>query len=458
MITRYEIESKAVEFDINCVNVERDYVFGWVLCGIYTASLLKDILILKGGNALRKAYFATTRYSNDLDFSTQDSVSEQLLLQEFDKICDFVQEMSGVVFEKDRNKYEEKKTVDKEVKSYQVKLFFKDFYGKPGSVVISVKLDIKEFDRIFLPVQSRSLIHPYSDSKKCDAQISCLKLEEMLAAKLKCLLQRRHSFDLYDYVYAIFINNEIEVNKAEIVSTFFRKTIFERSPGVVTNLLLGLPVQIFKAAWEKYIVCPKDSLVPFESALESFFSSIRSLFGEGAHPRLASLFYPAHMRNMILEAGSGMKLMSITYDNSKRVVEPYSLVYKRRKDGHAEEYLYVWDRSGGNSGPGIKTFINTKIQDVSILEEKFEPQYTVELSKAGEPASSGYFGRSNFGNRTGHRVGGNTKTHAGSGITYTVQCAYCGKRFKRTKYSTRVRKHQDSHGNQCYGRYGTIVS
>ena len=66
MITRDEIESKAVEFDINCVSVELDYVFGWVLCGIYTVSTLKDILILKGGNTFRKAYFATTRYSNDL--------------------------------------------------------------------------------------------------------------------------------------------------------------------------------------------------------------------------------------------------------------------------------------------------------------------------------------------------------------------------------------------------------
>lgn len=458
MINRDEIESKAIEFDINYANVERDYVFGWVLCGIYSVSALKDILILKGGNAFRKAYFATTRYSNDLDFSTQSAVSEQHLHQEFDRVCDFVQEMSGVVFEKDRNRYEEKKTVDKEIKSYQVKLFFKDFYGKPGSMVISVKLDIKEFDKIFLPIQSRNLIHPYSDSQKCEAQIRCLKLEEMLAAKLKCLLQRRHSFDLYDYVYAIFINNEIEVNKTEIVSTFFRKTIFERSPGVVTNLLLGLPVQIFKAAWEKYIVCPKDSLVPFDSALENFFSSIRSLFGEDPHPRIASLFYPAQMRNMILEAGSSMKLVSITYDNSKRVVEPYSLVYKRRKDGHAEEYLYVWDRSGGNSGPGIKTFINTKIQDISILEEKFEPRYAVELSKAGEPASSGYFGKSNFGGTTKQRTSGTPRARVSSGVSYTVQCAYCGKRFKRTKYSRKLGKHQDKHGNQCYGRYGTIVS
>src|SRR5713101_3350321 len=57
MITKQEIEEKAAEFDIHVANVERDYVFGWILTGIYTASPLKEILILKGGNGLRKAYF-----------------------------------------------------------------------------------------------------------------------------------------------------------------------------------------------------------------------------------------------------------------------------------------------------------------------------------------------------------------------------------------------------------------
>ena len=71
MITKEEIQTKADEFDIHLANVERDYVFGWLLCGIYTISELKDVLILKGGNAFRKAYVPMTRFFNDLDFSTR---------------------------------------------------------------------------------------------------------------------------------------------------------------------------------------------------------------------------------------------------------------------------------------------------------------------------------------------------------------------------------------------------
>lgn len=458
MITKDEIETKAEEFDIHVANLERDYVFGWLLCGIYSASDLKDALILKGGNAFRKAYFSTTRFSNDLDFSTEASIDQAWLRQELDRVCDFVQGASGIIFEKERSRVEEKPGADRDSEGYQVRLYFKDFYGNPDTITISVRLDIKEFDRIYLPVQTRNLIHPYSDVGQCQAQLRCMKLEEMLASKLKCLLQRRHSFDLYDYVYAIFINNELAVNRVEIVSTLLKKTIFERSPGLVRNLLLGLPTQVFKAAWEKYIVCPRQSVIQFDTAFERFAASIRELFGEAVNPYIERLFFPAAMRNLILDAGSGMHLMSVTYDGITRTVEPYSLVYKRRQDGHAEEYFYVWDRTGGHrSGVGIKAFINTKIQAIRLLDEKFEPRYTVELAKAGEPVGAGYFGGTSFG-RVRKSVQRSVRTSKPYyGVTYTIECPYCGKRFKRREYTTKLNEHKDQYGNRCYGRAGTMV-
>lgn len=153
-----------------------------------------------------------------------------------------------------------------------------------------------------------------------------------------------------------------------------------------------------------------------------------------------------------------MRLMSITYDGITRAVEPYSLAYKRRQDGHAEEYFYVWDRTGGNrSGPGIKAFINTKVQDIRLLDEKFEPRYVVELAKAGEPLGTGYFGTSTFSGvrRSVPRVS-RAKTPY-YGLLYTVQCQYCGKQFKRREYTTRLNEHKDQYGNACYGRTGYII-
>src|SRR2546425_3269268 len=108
MITKDEIQAKAEEFGIHHANVERDYVFGWLLCGIYRISRLKDVLVLKGGNAFRKAYFPNTRFSNDLDFSTQAAIDETFLVAELNRVCEYVQNATGVIFETDRTQVEEK--------------------------------------------------------------------------------------------------------------------------------------------------------------------------------------------------------------------------------------------------------------------------------------------------------------------------------------------------------------
>src|SRR5690242_8931035 len=186
MITRDEIEAKAAEFDIHAANVERDYVFGWLLCGIYNASVLKDTLILKGGNAFRKAYFPNTRFSNDLDFSTETQLAEETLRAELDKICDFVHGAAGIVFENEKKRIDAEPTARGEGTQNKIRIYFKDFYGNPDTITISVRLDITEFDRLYLPTQIRQWIHPYSDNPACQAQVRCIKLEEMLASKMKC--------------------------------------------------------------------------------------------------------------------------------------------------------------------------------------------------------------------------------------------------------------------------------
>jgi predicted nucleotidyltransferase component of viral defense system len=59
-------------------------------------------------------------------------------------------------------------------------------------------------EQTYLPIQSRSLIHPYSDAAQCGAHIRCHKLEEILASKLTTLLFRRKAQDLFDLIFSIF--------------------------------------------------------------------------------------------------------------------------------------------------------------------------------------------------------------------------------------------------------------
>ena len=450
MIERAEIEAKAAEFAIHTSNVQRDYVFGWLLSAIYSGSGLGEILVLKGGNCFRKGYFPNARFSRDLDFATQATVNENFLHEEFNKICDLAQERSGVMFDRDRNKVELQREIDSRRSVYEVKLYFKDFYGNPEKFTISVTLDVTEFDRIYLPTQNRFLIHPYSDATVCSAEIRCLKLEEMLAEKLKCLLQRREVSDLYDLAYSIFLNRDLAVDRSQVVSTFLRKTIFEPSPGVARQLLLELPLGLLKAAWQKYIICPIQSILDFDFAIQQFQSFIAELFapyGAATYGRFA--YFPSALRVPIMQAGEERKLLRLTYDGVRRDVEPYSLVFKRRKDGFGQEYFYVYDRTGGHGNPGIKALLNTKIHDLEVLDQSFVPRYAVELSKAGEYLGAGYFARP---------FGSGRRRVVRPGWVYTYQCSFCNRTFRRRVANTTLKEHKDGYGNICYGRVAYLVS
>ena len=80
MIDKCEIDAKAEELGVHAANVQRDYVFGWLLSSLYRGdNALRPLLVLKGGNCFRKAYFEHARFSNDLDFSTQTALDIQVL-------------------------------------------------------------------------------------------------------------------------------------------------------------------------------------------------------------------------------------------------------------------------------------------------------------------------------------------------------------------------------------------
>ena len=49
--------------------LEKDYALSYLLAGVASIGVLQESLVLKGGTALRKYYFAGYRFSEDLDFS-----------------------------------------------------------------------------------------------------------------------------------------------------------------------------------------------------------------------------------------------------------------------------------------------------------------------------------------------------------------------------------------------------
>lgn len=461
MITKDEIESKAKEFEIHAANVQRDYVFGWFLLGLFTVSDLKDTIFLKGGNALRKGYFENTRFSSDLDFGIPNDIDQNVLLEEMNKVCDFIHKNAGVDFVKEDNRVEEKfMATDSplpDLRVYEARIYFKDFHGKADHIKIKIAMDITRFDKVLLPLQTVDLIHPYSDANDVSCKISCMKLEEIIATKLKCLLQRQHAPDLFDYAYSIKLLGG-ELDKEEVARTLVQKTIFGRNPHVLKEILHRTPFDYFKEYWSKTVVCAKQFIFDAEEAMEVFLADLESLFGiypESVQAQFA--YFGADLRIPIMQAARTQTLLKIRYKGEERLVEPYSLKYQQRRDGVEREYFFAYKLSGGRSDPGIKRFVAEHMDSIENTDTTFEPKYQIELSKAGELPEDRYLFDPNKPTRAprrsrGIRISRPRRTRAPSyGPTYIYQCGSCGKKFYRKTQSSTMRPHKSKSGFQCYG-------
>lgn len=458
MIGRDEIERMADQMGINPSHVQRDYVHSWLLSVLYTQSSLADKLVLKGGNSLRKGYFEHARYSRDLDFTTTTGISHEEIGYELKQACDAITARSGVLFDTERMLVEDKRRADKDKQIFEARLYFKDFYGESSELVLSVRMDVTQFDRLYLPTQSRTLIHPYSDGAACRAIIRCVKLEEILATKMRCLLQRRHIADLYDLAYSTLVKHDLDIDRAELISTFFKITIFGRSPNVAKGLLIDLPFDALSKFWGKFINCPAISRFSFDEAKTGLLSLVESLIPTRAVNDFSQIFYPSRLRNPIMEAADSMTMLKIVYDGVERLIEPYELAFKIRKDGVAREYLYVYDTTGGRtSPPGLKQFVPDKVVSIENTDKKFEPRYEVELKKAGgAEITERYQGKTSSAKRTTIRPHKLPKVFAYQ-REYTIQCPYCQKQFKRKTNSTTLNKHTNMYKSQCSGRRGFLV-
>src|SRR5580698_2774390 len=72
MIDRGEILSVATDLSLTPDVVEKDYVLGWLLAGIAAHPAMATSWVFKGGTCLKKCYFETYRFSEDLDFTLTD--------------------------------------------------------------------------------------------------------------------------------------------------------------------------------------------------------------------------------------------------------------------------------------------------------------------------------------------------------------------------------------------------
>lgn len=98
LIDRQEIMDFSRELSLAPNVIEKDYMLGWLLAGISNHADLSKSWAFKGGTCLKKCYFETYRFSEDLDFTLSEAEhqDESFLISAFTKIADWIYDAAGI--------------------------------------------------------------------------------------------------------------------------------------------------------------------------------------------------------------------------------------------------------------------------------------------------------------------------------------------------------------------------
>jgi len=182
---RTRIREAAVSAGIAEQVVEKDYALSYILAGIAAQPNLSESLVFKGGTALKKLFFGDYRFSEDLDFSALDSPQgDDLDLA----VREAVAHSSSLLTEHGAFALVTVRYVERDPHPFGQEAFvIRVRFPWHPSPLCRVKLEISHDEPVLLEPDLRPLIHDYEESLHVD--IRCYKLEEIVAEKLRCLLQ-----------------------------------------------------------------------------------------------------------------------------------------------------------------------------------------------------------------------------------------------------------------------------
>ena len=166
--------------------VERDYALSYVLAGIGEHATLGRVLAFKGGTALKKIYFRTYRFSEDLDFTLLENIPPDDIARYLQDAVEQAQTLARA-YSPIEMTVAPKRHRDPHPRGQQdfaVSVRF-PWHHHPQC---AVKVEITRDEPIITPPVRRTILHGYSH-ERFDATVKVYTVEEIIAEKLRTLLQ-----------------------------------------------------------------------------------------------------------------------------------------------------------------------------------------------------------------------------------------------------------------------------
>lgn len=230
MIDRLEILETATRMSLGPQVVEKDYVLGWVLAGIYAHEELTPKWVFKGGTCLKKCFFETYRFSEDLDFTLTDAahLDHAFLQRIFTEVVEWVYEYSGIEMPANQQVFDIYTNPRGSV-SCQGKLSYRGPVSPRSGGWPRIKLDLTADERLVLPPVRATVFHPYSDEPQGGIRALAYAYEEVFGEKVRALAERTRPRDLYD-VINLFRNDSARPTAAVMLDVLRQKCEFKGIP------------------------------------------------------------------------------------------------------------------------------------------------------------------------------------------------------------------------------------
>ncbi len=388
MIRKQDILDRAGEWGLRPDVVEKDYVLGWLLAAFASHDTTSKSWAFKGGTCLKKCFFETYRFSEDLDFSLlpEAAYDDAALKTVLSQVASRTTELSGIELPTDRIELRARK--DKLGRAtFQGKIAYRGPLAMPNWP--RVLLDITQHETIVAPLVRRRIFHPYTDALPDGALVLSYSMEELFAEKTRALLERTRPRDLYDVAHLWERRGDVAI--ASVREVFVRKCAAKNvlAPTSASLIAMVRGSDELRADWNHMLEYQLPKLPVLDALLARLDDVLGWIDAPGPMPAPPpavalrageSRFAPSggyywgggQRLEQVRFAGANRLMIEFTYHGKRRLAEPYSF----RRKGTGNLLLYAWE--GG--GRTIKAFKTSEMHDIRATDVPFTPRFYVELT------------------------------------------------------------------------------
>lgn len=260
MIKAGEIQRIASAQGVRDTQIEKDYVIGWLLKGISQNEYFSKHLVFKGGTVLKKVWFADYRFSEDMDFTFSGAGWDPAEIERaLNEVCGWVYEESRI-----------KLSLNPDEGSADQYKCYVSYQGPLGGEK-DIKFDISTNELIYFGIAEKVILDDYTDADENYNTIA-YSLEESLAEKLRCIIQRTIPRDIYDVWYL----TEVEgLDVEDVAFGFQEKTKYKDLDPMNIMEVLKAKEKKYKGSWEKSLKHQINDLPEFDKVWREILRNIR---------------------------------------------------------------------------------------------------------------------------------------------------------------------------------------